>query len=374
MPSFLKLSRLGLAITKRRLILLLSGALAMGVVAAIIVGAVLDATLAFSVVAAVAAITSAGLAWRSGKEQRQMADDVRRLAELSESSLEEARAHKPEPAVGFLLRGGESAVSAKLERKREIREIDLDAIIAKERAAALATLPDRASRPKPGTGLGPLGLTIDEMAKISAQLGIPHISETDERVTFETRVEDYLTRLTAWIEEFERWRQELLECVHLQLCFENSGRVATYDARVDVHFPDPFEPVEVEPELSDPPVRPRFTRDSRFPWIPRSLVAPMESVRPAFPQPSRNVSRPKFREGSVHVDLTIAKLLHGVTERSDTIILRLREDGAYQIPWEIRAENLPEPARGELEFMVETVSQEGSKIETLDGLQELING
>jgi len=345
---------------------------AAGAIAAIVIGVVLNASLAFSIVAAVAASLSAGLAWRGGKQQRQIAGDLRRLAELTETSLEDARAQKPEPVVGFLLEDDELAVSVKLEREREHRAIDAEGIVEKERALALATLPSHELREK---GFRGFGISSAELMKISAQLGIGGISEQEQRVKFEAQVEKYVTQLRAWIREFEKWRQELSECIRLQLCFENSGRVPTYDARIDVHFPDAFEPIEEEPTLSERPARPRFTRGTRFPQLAglNHLLAPSASVRPIIPIPSqRNVSRPHYRKGSVHVDIKVTKLLHGVLERSDMITLRVTEDGAYRIPWEIRAENLPEPAHGELEFTIDTVQEEGPPIATLDELLLLI--
>jgi hypothetical protein len=45
-------------------------------------------------------------------QQDRMGKDIRRLAELTESSLEEARAQRPEPVIQWLLPGGREATDA----------------------------------------------------------------------------------------------------------------------------------------------------------------------------------------------------------------------------------------------------------------------
>jgi hypothetical protein len=368
---------LHIPVTKNRLARwFLPSLFAAGAIVAVVVGIVLNANLAFAVVAAVAASLSAALAWRGGKQQRQIASDLRRLAELTETSLEEARAQRPEPAVSFVITGNESATSVRLTRKHVDRAVAVEGVIENERQQALATLPSQ--EPTAGRGekrFGGLGFSFADRAKAAAELGIAGFSEAERRANFEAEIEKYVARLRAWIEEFEHWRKELSESIHVRLCFENSGRVPTYGARVDVHFPDPFEPMEEELTLSRAPSKPRFKRNTGFGGLTGldHLVAPGATLRPsvALP-PQRNVSRPHVRKGSARVDIEIKKLLHGIPEHSDLITLRVGEDGVYLIPWEIRAENLPEPAHGELEFTIDTVQEEGPPITTLDELLELI--
>jgi hypothetical protein len=76
-------------------------------------GIVVALTLVSSIIAALAASAGTVITWRGNKEamrqQRQMAADVRRLAELTENSIEEARALKPDPVVLFDVKGSGSA-------------------------------------------------------------------------------------------------------------------------------------------------------------------------------------------------------------------------------------------------------------------------
>jgi hypothetical protein len=53
-------------------------------------------------------------------------------------------------------------------------------------------------------------------------------------------------------------------------------------------------------------------------------------------------------------------------------MLRAPDDGTYTVPWEIRAENLAEPARGELKLEITTQVEPVSPVITLDELVRLI--
>lgn len=86
----------------------------------------------------------------------------------------------------------------------------------------------------------------------------------------------------------------------------------------------------------------------------------------------RNVSHPRYRKGSVHLEIRIKKLLHGLPEPSDEVVVRAPEDGIFTVPWTIWAENLPEPARGELQLELTTTGIDGPPITTFDELRELV--
>src|SRR5665213_2173301 len=117
-------------------------------------GVVIALTLGFTIVAALAAAGGTFITWKGNREntqqQRQMADDIRRLTELTQGSIEEARAQRPEPVVRFRLKG-EGVEGLSLTRSRLDRELDVEAILALERQRAMATLP-REPRPKPKKG------------------------------------------------------------------------------------------------------------------------------------------------------------------------------------------------------------------------------
>lgn len=371
-----------------------------GIAAAIVLalthgeGIIVALTLGSSIIAALAASAGTFITWRGNQEtarqQRQMAADVRRLAELTQSSIEEARAQKPEPAVFFDVKG-EGSAGAVLVRKRLDREVDVERIVAVERERALATLPkppkpkaeqtDQAEIARLAPGLAKLldqAGTYDSLAR-SFGFGPSGPATAEERAEFEARVETYLGRVRQWLRAYEEWHRAVHELVSFKLRFENTGRVPARDVRVEVHFPDPFEEGPDDyPIIESPPVRPTFARKNRF-GIPDIGISPslaslaaLDRVGPIrVPQP-RNVSRPRYRRGSVFVDIEITKLLHGVYEESDTLTLRLPQDGTYRIPWQIHAENLGEPTRGELEFQLKTEIETGPPIFDLDELRRAV--
>jgi hypothetical protein len=377
------------------LLLIVAGALALAgaVVLATVLsvregtGTVVDVTLAFTIVAALGALLGALITLLGNRvsdrrqrelaaKQREMAGDIRRLAELAESSIEKARAQRPEPVVHFLV-GKERtpADAAILERKRLVRELDIEAIVAGERQAALATLPSPKAEPKPGRSLvagAAFGEIFRNAERIGSLMGGGPITEQD-RKEYAERVDRYARDLRDWLAEYKEWREQTDLTFVSALSFENRGRVPARDVRVQLHFPDQFEEVEEDGKFDDrPPRRPRFQR--------RTLanLAGLYDTHYTMPDVSRlnippigrsNVSSPRYRKGSLVVEVQIDKLLHGIAEETDEpVMLRVEEDGEYTIPWEVHAENLVEPTRAELTLKIITEAQAGSPITSLDEL------
>src|SRR5438270_4930195 len=71
------------------------------------------------------------------EQQAQMSEDIRRLAELTETSLEDARAQRPRPAVHWLI-GDDRTPSDKavLTRERVLRSVEIEQIVQRERRVA----------------------------------------------------------------------------------------------------------------------------------------------------------------------------------------------------------------------------------------------
>lgn len=191
-----------------------------------------------------------------------------------------------------------------------------------------------------------------------------------DRKSFRETVDDYERRLREWLASLDAWRIERARIFEGSLRFENRGRVPAPDVRASLRFPDAFEPVEELPEIDDPPKPPRFKKGS---WsdlmmVPDVLPHYENLPVPRFPAPS-NVSQPRYRKGSTIVDYRIAKLLHGIPEDSGKpFLLRISEDGDETIPWKIHAENLEEPASGELQLHVAIRTREGASITSLADL------
>jgi hypothetical protein len=371
--------------------------LAVGAVVGVTLGAahkggnaVVDTTLAFTIVAALAALAGAVITWLGNRasaahqrelseKQGQMAEDIRRLAELTESSIEEARAQRPEPVVFFLIgRDGTTSETAVLERRRSVREIDVGAIVAREKQLALASLP--AARPETTRETSPAagwaGSLSEQLASIGrfAEMvrGTGPLTE-EERAEFTRRAETYGDDLRDWLEEYRQWRDEMQEIAALRLRFENRGRVPARDVHVQLRFPDGFEQVDELPQLDGRPTRPRFKRRTPtdlFVRVPEINLLGSDFAR-RIPNiaPPGNVSGPRYRRGSLLAEIHIGKLLHGVPEETDEpLTLRVAEDGDYTIPWEIHAENLAEPANGELRLRIVTNEETGPPVTALEEL------
>ncbi len=115
---------------------------------------VTDATLVFTIVAAIAASAGVWLTARGNQQQKQLANDIHLLAELTEGSLEEARAQRPEPVVRLAVGDGEPATSARLNRVWIARPVEVERIIEQERRRHSPPYHAR-SRRKPSRGRPP---------------------------------------------------------------------------------------------------------------------------------------------------------------------------------------------------------------------------
>jgi hypothetical protein len=330
--------------------------------------AVSDATLGFTVIAALGALAGAALILAGNAanvaQQRALAADVKRLAELSESSLDEARAQKPEPSVQFRLKDG-LASEVRWPRQRDSRSIDIDTIIESETKRTLATLPTPKNTPQ-----------VTEIERLLGSATLAMIGAgplTDqERRDFQARVDDYVSELKKWLNNYATWREQVGLVFSGNLQFDNRGRVPARDIHAYLDFPSEFVAVEEFPQLSSVPERPVFKRRT---WQDMFSVPAFSGFYPAIGLGANsivgrpNVRGPRYRKESRRVEYTIDKLIHGLPELSDDpVLFRIEKDGTYRVSWEIHAENLPEPTRGELTVHVDTEVRDHPPITALDQL------
>jgi hypothetical protein len=327
-----------------------------------------EVTLAAGLFAALAAGLASASTLLGNRKLNQMAEDIGRLAELTESSMQEARALKPDPTVAFLFDNGRTrAPGVVLTRRRQARSLDFESIVSGERKRALATLPELAK--------GKVGL--DSLATSAAWLSSTfNPMDKEHRETFDGEVRAYERALQQWLPGFEAFLGEQSRVFALHLGFDNRGRVPARDVVVQLHFPDGFEHIEQLPRRVAPPSRPVFKRRSGLDY----LAGNMSSIRaydlasrlPDLPDLPGNVSDPEYRRGSLVAEIHIEKLLHGVPEATKTpITLRTEAEGTFDVPWAIHAENLAEPASGTLVLEVKSETIEGPAVTTLDELLAL---
>ena len=352
------------------LILAVAGATA-DLVAGVGSNAVSDATLGFTVIAALGALAGAALILAGNAanvaQQRALAADVKRLAELTESSLDEARAQKPEPSVQFRLKDG-LASEVRWPRQRDTRSIDIDSIIESERKRTLATLPTPKNNPQVAEIerlLGSATLAMMGAGPVTAQ----------ERADFQARVDEYVSGLKKWLNDYATWREQVGLVFTGNWQFDNRGRVPARDIHAYLDFPSEFVAVEEFPQLSNVPERPVFKRRT---WQDIFSVPAFSGFYPAIPLGANsivgrpNVRGPRYRKESQskesqRVEYTIDKLIHGLSELSDDpVLFRIEKDGTYRVSWEIHAENLPEPTRGDLTVQVDTEVRDHPPVTALD--------
>jgi hypothetical protein len=335
------------------------------------------ASFAVSLIAATVIIVTLVRQEHASAQLGQLANDMRRLAELTEGSVEEARSLRAEPGVAFLVN---NQPSDRMVWKRTVddRAIDRQAILASERYLALGTLPEQGSS---ASGEGTLGQVGHNIEQLTSMLGFRAITQKD-RDDFAQLVEEYLGRLNKWLETLESWRRENPYILHeAYFQFQNSGRVPARDVRVFLRLPSSIILLKDLPDHPPPPpARPAFIPPDPF-GVLRTLAgletssilglglpASYLSRAAALSQP--NLGGPWIDEVATgRVEFRIAKLLHQVPVDSDeAVYLKVEEDGIYEVTWELFAENLVTPAKGALSLEVHTEHVGGDAVMTLEGV------
>ena len=160
----------------------------------------------------------------SARGTNQMASDISRLAELTETSIVEARSRRPAPTVGFLLDDLPKAMpSIQLVRASPEVEIDVERIVAEQRAQALATMARSRTASKQRSvspGIARL-IAQTEKARFGSILGT--LPATEEEVkAFEERVEQFASALRQWLERHLEERRKQWQLVRLNLSSRTS--------------------------------------------------------------------------------------------------------------------------------------------------------
>lgn len=322
--------------------------LAVGTVTAVTVvlgtDAITVAVLVFTIVAATAASLGAWFAWKTGL-------DLRTLTELTQTSLEERRARKPDPKVRFLLVDtSKGADIVGFTRPRPRRAFQRDQIVDAEYRRLLGSVP----APE----------TLNPLASVLFGSGLSQ-HDIDR---FKDELDHYNEKLGNWLLELEQYRDEAVLHLALRFRFENAGRVPAEGLQVQIQVPRGMKAVEKLPEFPKPPKTPTLrTRSDLLDSLghrPLIRYPDLADIGPLL----GNVRGPHIERGSV--TFHVGKILHGVPEDADgDLYVRTEEDGEYRLPWVIHAENLDGPTRGELILKLASAAEEGPAITTLDDLR-----
>ena len=291
-----------------------------------------DITILLSAAAVLAGVIAAIFGVLNWREARSASSDVRKLAELTQSSLEEARAQVPDPWVRFLV--DRSPVPGIILRGTWFNALDKARIVEHELARHTALVQKPKAR-DPIAGL--------------LSLGLPNIPQQ----TPEDGIKDYGEALADWLDDCERYEQEIQYLVWGHVIFGNDGRVPARGLRAQLAFPNDWEWLEEFPQKPpappDPPLRRRrsgFPGLSDYSYLRNANFIVSPHTRP-------NVRGPRD-EGDGVVEYSIDRLLHGLPdEAEDPFILRSPGTGDFTVRWTIHAENLSQPKAGELKVRIE---------------------
>ena len=324
------------------------------------------ASFAAGVVAALVIIIAFVLQVRSddhsAKRLDQLAEDMRRLAELTQGSIEEARAQRPEPTLSFRTR---AFLTSELHWKRiaDNRPLELEQILEAAKANALESLPAPASTQATGFGI--------DLAKIFA---IPSITDND-LAAFRQEVETYVGRLGTGLQVYDRWRRSRHRFGGFHLQFANTGKVPATKVHITLEFPASFVCLDKAPtfDLNLPEV-PEFKPRTLFPALDLGslsatvpLLGGFSDIPPHPPAP--NLRGPRVMASPPRVEYSIEELFHGRSiEPPKPVVISVDADGTYEIHWSISAGNLPEPIQGTLHLKVTTEELTQPPIDTLEGL------
>ncbi len=338
------------------------------VVVAAIVGAVAGVIAAVAgVVAAISGVRGIHLQRGNTQTQDEMAGDIERLADLTESSVEEARLQSPDPRLCLRI-GDELVTVAQAIGMVDAPALDVDRIVAAEVEMALRTLPPAPERTvrKPyanlGVGVGMFG---------------PQPVTEDDRRHFREKVETYERALRAWLGRYGEIAASARRAIRIDPVVTNDGRVPARDIVVRLTLPEELIEADEPPKLADPPRRPKFEprRGTLDSLMMGSRVAMPDLSRIAIPshvgalstQPRRRWG-PKFDSSGRKVEYGVVKVLHGLPDDLDELRLSVLDLGEHLIGWEIHGDNLAEPTSGQIKLVIPQPEPSDQTIARLDDL------
>jgi hypothetical protein len=364
--------------------------------------AILSAIIAGIVVAAVVGTWNLVAHRARRSRDRETAAKIANLEALVRRLKDEADSQLPKPTVSLVTRSGLAAAKIEIVRAT-LPLVDVDAVVASESRAALATLPPVERSPEAKDrdkrldelaskqGLSPAllkGFLGPDAARPWAGFGgrgprLLPVSE-DDHATFHKLVNEYEAKLRrfipAWIEFADRFR----ELVIMKALIENVGGSPADGASIRLHFPDPWIRGQV-PKRPPTPTRPKFEQRENPGYtsmqrllgldssLSRALTAPGLRM-PTFNPPNINFNGPFYDDGSVTVRFEYKSVQHHDPLESELFTLAIPQAGTYEADWIVHAKNLPQPVRGVFTVNVMDESPSAEPVCTLQGLLALVRG
>jgi hypothetical protein len=260
--------------------------------------------------------------------------DIARLAAMQQTSIEDERRRKPEPALGIALEG--RYVDRAEWELADPPALAVDQIVKVEIDAALRTLP--APRPKPTSPL---------FASLGAISSLGEISDFD-RERFQSKVSDYADDLREWLDSYAKDTAAASRVVRFIPVVLNTGQVAASDLVIQLELPEGLTKAPEFDDAEPPPDRPKFQ-----PTMLAGLYNPrlnMPYIQPRFPSGGllqRDTWGPTFDRSGRRVEYKLTKAIQGVPRELDDLRLSAAP-GEHVIEWEIHGSNVPESVKGQL--------------------------
>jgi hypothetical protein len=309
------------------------------------------------------------------KDVAEMGDSIGHLESVVAALAEEMHGRAPRPLVRFSLHDGPS-ISAVVD-KAPIPTVDLASVIELERRAALSTLLPLSTPPRergPSTA-GPVTVSgFQKLAESMRGLGFGQqhylpVTEEDHRA-FEKSVEGYCASLKTFVDEWVTYLRARKAVVVLGIQVDNDGGAPAEDARIKLHFPDPFTQADW-PEKPTRPQRPKFTPRENPAWSLGGYPFRVPYVSPLGRLPDiepPNLTGPFYEEGSVVARYDYRSLPHHDAVKPDPLVVAVSDAGAYVIRWTVGARNLPQRVEGTLDLEIRHLEAEEAPVKTLADL------
>lgn len=200
---------------------------------------------------------------------------------------------------------------------------------------------------------------------ISASLVYKTVPQ-EEIDKYNKKLNVYFAKYEGYLEQVRLNEMGAALTASLTIALENTGTAPGKDIDVYMHFPDgfkmsngnPYSKMPEPPSVPAPPSNTTNILDSlavNFPQLPNLSFL---DHSPSFPSSfDYNVSSTTIKKSnSYDVGFNVKKLKHGDHEESDTLFLTFENyesASPFTIDYEIRADNLPDPVKGQLHVIVE---------------------
>lgn len=330
-----------------------------------------------SVIAAVAVVVG-GIYWLRTRDERaeraarekQVSEDVADMSERIEhlqgvvdAVAEDQSSRRPRPSIAFSTQDGPSEYAT--FRIPALSSVDVEAIVAAERAVAMSTLlPTEDPPPEPTDPVH----AIARLAGAARMFGSPLITEA-HHAAFRKDVDDYEPRLRAFIADWIAYRTAMRTIVGLRAVIDNDGGAPAEDARVRLRFPDPCVQADW-PEKPKRPRRPKFERPANPLFGQRGSFPNLAALGAPIPHvPEFNRHGPFYDDGSLLVRFYYT-IPHHDPLTTDLVLVGVPEPGVFSVDWTIGASNLAQPATGTLTLTVEHPPAPSEPVTTLADLLE----